>query len=253
MVQIEELLEQDLAAASKTAAEVIPDIVAALDHLMPQLLGGGDRATVRRYWVFVHEAAQALTALPARNPDALAPAWVVYELLRRDAIELPWVVPSADGIGVVTVLVDRLRGFAGGLPQQCVRARLDIDEPRFRWFLKSMAEVEYEQERSSPLRRAMTTLELSSSDVGGFMGVKRQAVDKWLLAGPPVDRSGKVGAVAEIADILRHRLRDGMPAVVARRRAEAYGDRTMLELIASDEHEWLLQSVKASFDYARVA
>ncbi len=99
----------------------------------------------------------------------------------------------------------------------------------------------------------MTTLELTSSDVAEFMGVKRQAVDKWLFAGPPVDRSGKIGAISEISDILRHRLRAGMPAVVARRRADAYGGRTMLELIAADEHEWLLQSVRESFDYGRVA
>ena len=253
MMQTEDLLEQDLATASKAASEVIPDIVAALDRLMPQLSRGGDRAVVRRYWVFVHEAVQALTALPARNPGALPPALVVYELLRRDTVEVPWVAPSPDGIGVVTVLVDRLRGFAAGLPQECVRAHQDINRHRFRWFLKSMAEVEYEQERSSPLRRAMTTLELSSGDMADLMGVKRQAVDKWLLAGPPVERSGKVGTIAEIADILRHRLRDGMPTVIARRPAEAYGDRTMLELIGADEHEWLLRSVKESFDYSRVA
>ncbi len=116
-----------------------------------------------------------------------------------------------------------------------------------------MAEVEYEQERSSPLRRAMTTLDLTSSDVARLMGVKRQAVDKWLLAGPPVNRCQKIGAIAEISDILRHRLREGLPAVAARRPADAYAGRTMLELIEADEHEWLLQSVKESFDYARVA
>ena len=116
-----------------------------------------------------------------------------------------------------------------------------------------MAEIEHEQESGSPLRRAMTTLDLSSSDVADLMGVRRQAVDKWLLAGPPADRTQKIGAIAEIADILRYRLRDGMPAVVARRSAEAYGGRSMLELIRRDEHEWLRESVKESFDFARVA
>ncbi len=51
MVAIEELLEGDLAAASKAASEMIPDIVAALDHLMPRIASGGDRTTVRRYFV----------------------------------------------------------------------------------------------------------------------------------------------------------------------------------------------------------
>ena len=85
------------------------------------------------------------------------------------------------------------------------------------------------------------------------MGVKRQAVEKWLLAGPPVDRITKIGVLAEIADILSYRLRDGMPAVVVRRSAEAYGGRSMLDVIADDDHEWLLRSVKDSFDYTLVA
>ncbi|MBK5223697.1 MAG: helix-turn-helix transcriptional regulator [Acidimicrobiia bacterium] len=253
MVRIEELFEADLEAASKVACELIPDVVAALDRLMPHLVSGGSRMTLRRYSMFVDAAAQALTALPARHPDSLPPASVVYLLLRRVSVELPWVAPSVDGLGIVTVLVDRLRGFAGGLPQQCVRPRRDLDVHRFYWFLRSMAEIEHEQESGSPLRRAMTTLDLSSSDVADLMGVKRQAVDKWLLTGPPVDRTPKIGAIAEIADLLRYRLRHGMPAVVARRSAEAYGGRSMLDLIAQDEHEWLRQSVKESFDFTRVA
>ena len=98
----------------------------------------------------------------------------------------------------------------------------------------------------------MTTLDLSGRDVAGLMGVTRQAVDKWQLTGPPVERMDKIGAIAEISNILRYRLRDGMPAAVVRRKAEAYGGRSMLDLIAEDEHEWLLQSVKESFDFTRV-
>ncbi len=253
MIRIEDLFETDLATASKAVSETIPDVAAALDKLMPRLVGDGDRMTVRRYYIFVDAAARALADLPAHHPEALPSSTVVYQLLRRDSVEFPWVAPSVDGIGILTVLVDRLRGFAGGLAQQCVRARQDIDVRRFEWFLKSMAEIEHEQESSSPLRRAMTTLDLSAGDVADLMGVRRQAVDKWLLAGPPADRAEKIGAIAQIADILHYRLRDGMPAVVVRRSAEAYGGRSMLQLIAQDEHEWLRQSVKESFDFTRVA
>ena len=38
------------------------------------------------------------------------------------------------------------------------------------------------------------------------MGVTRQAVDKWLLTGPPVERMGKIGVMAGLSDILRYRL-----------------------------------------------
>ena len=106
---------------------------------------------------------------------------------------------------------------------------------------------------ASALRRAMTTLDLSSSDIAELMGVKRQAVEKWLLAGPPADRITKIGALAEIADILSYRLRDGTAAVVVRRSADGYDGRSMLEVIADDDYEWLLRSVKDSFDYTGVA
>ena len=253
MVAIEDLLDGDLAASSQIACELVPDIVAALDHLVPRLAGGADRRTVRRYYIFTDAAARTLTDLPARCPEALPDSIVMYGLLRRSAVEVPWVAPSSDGLGALTVFVDRLRGLAAGLPPQCARARRDIDGHRFSWFLKAMAAVEHEQRAISPLRRAMTTLDLSSSDVAGLMGVKRQAVDKWLLGGPPAERMGKIGALAEISDILRYRLRDGMPPVVVRRGADAHGGRSMLEVIAQGDHERLLQSVKDSFDYARVA
>ncbi|MCY3849603.1 MAG: hypothetical protein OXF75_02220 [Acidimicrobiaceae bacterium] len=253
MVFTEELLEADLATASRVASETIPDIVVALDQLVPRITSGTDRTILRRYVVFVDAAAQALTALPARRSGNSPSSAVVYRLLRRDNVELPWVAPSPDGLGIVTALVDRLRGVVAGLPQQCVQARRDIDDDQFNWFMKAIAEIEYEQELASPLRRAMTTLDLSSAEVADLMGVTRQAVDKWLLSGPPSERMGKIGVIAEISDVLRYRLRAGMPAVVARREADAYGGRSMLDLIAGDEHEWLLQSVNESFDFARVA
>ena len=131
MVVIEDLLEGDLAAGSDAACKLLPDVVAALDHLVPRLTTRADRTTVRRYFVFTDAAARTLTGLPARCPDVLPAAAVMYGLLRRSCVEVPWVAPSCDGRGAVTVLVDRLRGFAGGLPQQCVQARRDINEHRF--------------------------------------------------------------------------------------------------------------------------
>ena len=101
-----------------------------------------------------------------------------------------------------------------------------------------------------PLCRAMATLDLSSSDIAVMMGVDRQTVDEWLLTGPPVDRTAKIDALAEVADILRFRLRDGKPPVVVRRRADGYNRRSILEVFADDDHEWLLRSVKNSFDYS---
>lgn len=254
MAWIEELFEVELNEASERACEeLIPDVAAALDALVPILMERVDRPSMRRYAQFMDAAAQTLTSLPSRDPDALPPRQVVYDLLHRDLVELPWVAPTRDGRGVVMVLVDRLRGLAGGLPQQCVRPARDIDEASFGRFVKLLDTVDLERRSASPLRRAMEILELTSGEVADLMGVRRQTVDKWLLAGPPIERTAKIATLAEIADILRYRLRDGMPAVVARRPAEAYGNRSMLDLVTADEEGWLLESVRASFDVSRVA
>ena len=116
-----------------------------------------------------------------------------------------------------------------------------------------MTEVEHEQHSAFPLRRAMTTMDLSSSDIADLLGVTSQEVEKWLLTGPAADHAAKIGALAEIADILSHRLRDGMTAVVVRRRVDGYDGRNMLEVIADGDHERLLHSIKDSFDLTRVA
>lgn len=250
---MDELMDSDLESASAAAARVVPDVVVALDVLARWLDDDGDVATVRRYWAQVTTASRALADLPSQESDpGLSPA-MVAALLRHHVAETYWAAPSANGIGVLTVLVDRLRGVVGGLPHECTKPRPGIGEHRFAWLLKSFSDVELEQHHAEPLRRAMAIFDLSSRDVADMMGVTRQAVDKWLLAGPPPERLAKVGAMAQIADILQHRLRAGMPAAVVRRPAEAYGGRSMLDVFADDEHDWLADSVRASFDYAAVA
>ena len=94
----------------------------------------------------------------------------------------------------------------------------------------------------------METLNLSSSEVAVLMGVNRPTIDEWLLNGVPSEHAAKLRALTEIADILDYRLRDGLAPDIVRRPADAYGGRTMLEVIANGEHEWLLQNTKDRFN-----
>lgn len=253
VLHIEDLLGEDLGDASKMACnDLFPDLVAALDTVLPRMFAG-DRIAVRRYVAYIDVAIKTLTELPALEAATLPSADVVSVMLRNNTVEFPWVAPSFDGAGVVTVLVDRLRGCTAGIPPRCVRASEGIDVHFFDWFAKQVSDTVLEREQASPLRRAMTILDLSSADIGRVMHVQRQAVDKWLLAGPPADRASKIAAIAQIADVLRHRLKPGLPAAVVRRPAVGYGDRTMLQVIEDDDHEWLLKSVRDSFDFRRVA
>ncbi len=51
--------------------------------------------------------------------------------------------------------------------------------------------------------------------------------------------------MAAMADILAHRLKPArVPGIVRRAARRRTADRTMLEVIAADEHEWLLESVR---------
>ena len=75
-------------------------------------------------------------------------------------------------------------------------------------------------------------------------------MDAWLSEGPPAETNAKIGTIVEIVEMLALRLREGTLAAAARRPAEADGGRSMLEVIAGDDHEWLLGSVRSSFDFA---
>ena len=81
----------------------------------------------------------------------------------------------------------------------------------------------------------------------------RQAAGLWLTDGPPRGSQAKAATVAAIADLLAHRLKQARVPGIVRRPRPAYGGRSMLEVIAADEHEWLLESVRRSFDYSATA
>lgn len=144
-------------------------------------------------------------------------------------------------------------GLCGGIPNQCLKAIDEIEQRQYAWLRKAFASVELERSYRDPLKRAMTVFDLTSGEVAEMMGVSRQAVDHWLLAGPPTDRLAKIGVLTEIADILHYRLHTGAAPMVFRMESEAYGGRAMLEVFADDGHQWLLQDMKQSFDFNKVA
>ena len=258
------LLRRGLEAATAAVAEELPDVVAAFDHVVPRVLRESNLAVLRRYYVLADAAIHTLLGAPATgippsdskassDEPTAARSEMVSHFMQRDIPAYPWLAPTPNGIGVLTVMVDRLRGYAGGIPNECVMTRGDIDKHQFDWTRKAFASIELERGHSAPLQRAMAIFDLTSSDVADMMGVRRQAVDKWLVAGPPADRMEKIGALAEIADILHYRLVAGAPPIVVRSESEAYGNRSMLEVFAADDQTWLLNDVRQSFDFSDVA
>jgi hypothetical protein len=103
------------------------------------------------------------------------------------------------------------------------------------------------------LDQIQETFELSTAELAGLFGVRRQAVGQWRARGLPGARQQKAAAVAALADLLSRSLRAERIPGVARRPADAYGGRTMREMLAADRHLELLDEVRRSFDWAATA
>ena len=85
----------------------------------------------------------------------------------------------------------------------------------------------------SSLRHVIEVWDLSLSDVATIFSVSRQAVAKWVAAGPPSERAPAVAELAAATDLLvRHIKRDRIPAVV-RRAAPGLGGLSLVELAHS--------------------
>ena len=97
------------------------------------------------------------------------------------------------------------------------------------------------------------TFELSETELGRLFGVSRQAVGQWRERGVPSNRMAKLATVAAICDLLRHRLKPERIPGIARRPAQAYGGRSMLEMIERDRQDELQAEIRRSFDWGVTA
>ncbi|MBA2641756.1 MAG: hypothetical protein H0U82_02355 [Actinobacteria bacterium] len=128
-----------------------------------------------------------------------------------------------------------------------------VDDLTARRFLRRVRFHLNHPDEEHPLHRLMDAFELSKTELASLFGVRRQAVDQWLVRGVPSERQEKVQTLVAICDLLERKLKPGRLAGVARRPADAYGGKTMLELIAADRHRELLRLVRESFDWASAA
>ena len=99
------------------------------------------------------------------------------------------------------------------------------------------------------LARILSVWDLSQAQAARYFGVSRQALNKWLEHGVPAERARVVADLAAATDLLvRYLKRDRISAVV-RRRAEALGQRSLLDLLASGETRALLRSCREMFQF----
>lgn len=106
--------------------------------------------------------------------------------------------------------------------------------------------------RTEPLERFLELWDLSQSAAARIFGVSRQAVSKWLAAGPPASRATQIADLAAATDLLdRYVKRERIPAVV-RRQASMLGGASLLELVEKGRTREAVDALRTMFDLRRI-
>ncbi len=268
------LVSDDPEEAVKVFDSAIPLLIAQVEQSVPDAVLGRPQA-VSRYVTACRGIAQWLFgAVHGLLPDAVVPVaddWVLADrnlravsftsdLVANWAVAAPFsdqVTRFGSGHGVALFLTDAVRRTVPGLNAFDVpggtTGLANADLPRGAFVRFARCVWLDATEGVDPLERLMTLLDLTTTDLGRLFGVKRQAVEQWQTKGVPPVRRAKLVVLEQVADVLERYLQPERIPGIARREVDAYGGRSMLDMIAADEHEALLDQVRASFDFASTA
>lgn len=262
------LLEGDVKDVRKAVDNVASDLVDELDALAPEVERQPTRARADRLNAMcVSMIDRLLETVHTQRPDLVVEsdgqftiveleAWptVAKHTIPQRALLSPWVASYGLGQGVAFEAISSLRNsLAHGAPltPRRIAVTLGSETGKTHSLLHLLSLV---QATDQPvLDYIADSLDLTATELGRLFGVKRQAIDQWRQRGIPADRLDKVDTVRRIVDLLRRYLRvDSVPAV-ARRPADRYGGRSMLDMIAANRHNELLEITAESFDFSATA
>jgi hypothetical protein len=224
-----------------TATIELPgDLVREVERALPKALRG-EAAAARRY----ARAWRALVRSLLASHDAAAAA---ADVLDHVALTAPF---HPDG--PIQALLSAAAGIIQGMRTAPVSSPpASVPEP-LHYERFTLAVLDELSGSGSELARLIAGWQLSVSDVARLFGVTRQAVQQWLEDGVPAARQPKLLQIIRIGDLLERNLQPSRIPAVVRSDAAAWGGRSMLELIADDRHDELLESVERSFDWASTA
>lgn len=262
----------------RACAGCAPGELADLEALVVGALAG-ESAAIQGYvtacrW-FVH---RLLVVVHARRPDLVSatagrlvavdaresPVGFLESYLELGVLDAPfspWVNRYGPGKGSALFLVSRLRTALPGsgplvvpTPDATLPHWQAVGAEEFARFVRRASALLRIWSDSIPqLERVKQVFGLSNSELGRLFGASRQAASAWLEKGVPPARLPKLNTISRIADLLQRQLKPGRLPAVVRNRAPAYQGRSMLEMIADDDHERLLEDVRATFDWAATA
>jgi len=267
------LCETAPSRVAHAAVRLASEEVEAIEASLPGALAG-DREHVRLYVLAFErlsermlEAIEGACASPV-SCDRVKLSARGYECHRSagakavlwgEAMNAPftyWVGSLDPGRGTAVAMVSLLRQtLPGGKPLSPPAKRLlpswQLDDADIVRFYRAVTEVLGAAE--PPLERIREIFGLNRTGAAELFGVRRQALEGWERNGVPAERQTKLASVGAIADLLSVQLKaDRIPAVV-RRPAPAYGGRSILEAIAVDEEERVLEALRGGFDWASAA
>lgn len=105
-----------------------------------------------------------------------------------------------------------------------------------------------------PLTRVRELFDLNTSEIAELFGVKRQAVEQWEQNGDvPAARREKLADLLSVGELLGRKLKPGRLPLAARRRADAYGGLTMLDMVRVDRGAELRELTERAFDWSATA
>lgn len=266
--------------AASSAEDVRSALLRSNGALIDELSGNladvfhGSEAAAGRYVRNYRLLADALLSEAHRSlPDAVVdagdgrlaiadasgkPVPALFGVLENAALEAPftpWTNRYDPAEAVALHVTNHVRSLIGARmltpPAEPLRPLIDdVAARRFqRWVRWHLSHPRDE----NPLERLMRLFALSKSELGRLFGVSRQATDGWLRHGIPADRQDTLATLLALGDLLERKLKVERIPGIARRPAEAYGGKTMLELIAAGRHRELLGLVRTSFDWSHAA
>jgi len=241
-------LRAGLAAAFAGSPEGAREYVSSYRLLAAALLGEA-RRTLPEVVVDAGDGCLAVADANGRPAHALSG---VLESASVEAPFTPWANAYDAAEAVALFATNHVRCLVGAPvlapPAEPLRVDDDVAAQRFQ---RCVRRELGEPGDGNPLVRVMRVFALSKSELGRLFGVSRQAVDGWLAKGVPADRQEKLATLLALADLLEHKLKADRIPGIARRPADAYGGKTMLELIAEDRQRELLGLVRDSFAWSQ--
>jgi hypothetical protein len=243
-------LRGGLAAAFEGSPEGARQYVSSYRQLADVLIGEAHRALPDA----IQDAGDGRLAIADANGK---PARALFGVLESASVEAPFTAWANDfdtAEAVALYAANHVRSLVGAHvltpPPEPLRLVDDLAAQRFQRCVRRELS---EPGNDNPLVRLMRLFALSKSELGRLFGVSRQAVDGWLTHGVPAERQEKLATLLALADILERKVKADRIPGIARRPADAYRGKTMLELIAEDRQRELLGLVRDSFAWSQAA